>query len=157
MKVSEKKNDVDITINQRVNNEEKKLLYKLKRDYSCGICLSVINNAITTPCGHLYCQICIKAWEQSVFPYLSCPKCRKPFNMDKVIRVYNNSSNCDIERIKSPSNYKDKVNVETHLQCQQLGNIILYETDFSDAVSLKSIIYLILAFGLTIFLLFYIV
>ena len=41
---------------------------------SCPICLSTINNPVTTFCEHTFCASCIETWRQTND---SCPLCRR--------------------------------------------------------------------------------
>lgn len=55
----------------------------LKNDEKdCVICRETMGEPVTTPCGHLFCDSCIKAWIQRTSVnsiQLSCPICRKAF------------------------------------------------------------------------------
>ncbi|PBK69162.1 hypothetical protein ARMSODRAFT_178276 [Armillaria solidipes] len=47
---------------------------------SCAICLSQCDNLVSTPCGHIFCQICISKHVLRSNGFQSfCPTCREKF------------------------------------------------------------------------------
>ena len=50
-------------------------------EFVCSVCLEVLSDPATLPCGHTYCLLCIqKHWDQGASKNLySCPQCRKTF------------------------------------------------------------------------------
>ncbi|XP_077471183.1 finTRIM family, member 67 [Stigmatopora argus] len=52
-----------------------------KDQFTCSVCLDVLRDPVTIPCGHSYCSDCIRDyWDQAddVGAFL-CPQCRKSF------------------------------------------------------------------------------
>ncbi|XP_026790701.3 finTRIM family, member 86 [Pangasianodon hypophthalmus] len=51
-------------------------------DFSCPVCLEILCDPATLPCGHTYCIQCIqKHWDKaSAKGQYSCPQCRQVFN-----------------------------------------------------------------------------
>lgn len=53
-----------------------------KDQFNCSICLDVLRNPVTIPCGHSYCSDCIQNyWDQNDFlGVFVCPQCRQSFS-----------------------------------------------------------------------------
>ncbi|XP_026102449.1 LOW QUALITY PROTEIN: E3 ubiquitin-protein ligase RNF135-like [Carassius auratus] len=62
-------------------------LYVSREQFSCSICLEILNDPVTIPCGHSYCMDCIRRhWDENgLGRQYSCPQCRQTFTPRPVL------------------------------------------------------------------------
>uniref|UniRef100_A0A8C4XDX5 Uncharacterized protein n=1 Tax=Erpetoichthys calabaricus TaxID=27687 RepID=A0A8C4XDX5_ERPCA len=73
-------------------------LYGLQDEFTCSVCLDILTDPITIPCGHNFCLKCLtNYWDQS--QVCSCPQCRENFTTRPALRR-NNLLNEVIKKLK---------------------------------------------------------
>ncbi|XP_029582504.1 tripartite motif-containing protein 29 [Salmo trutta] len=89
--------------------------------FNCSVCLDVLRNPVTIPCGHSYCSVCIKGyWDQDDFlGVYCCPQCRQSFNPRPVLgrntmlaEVVDKFKKTGLQAVPPPQSYAGPEDVE---------------------------------------------
>ncbi|XP_039646772.1 tripartite motif-containing protein 5-like isoform X2 [Perca fluviatilis] len=55
---------------------------------SCPVCLELLTEPLTLPCGHSFCSSCVRAhWDTEAASQSSCPVCRETFTPRPVLQT----------------------------------------------------------------------
>ncbi|XP_047220541.1 E3 ubiquitin/ISG15 ligase TRIM25-like isoform X1 [Girardinichthys multiradiatus] len=58
-----------------------------ENQFRCSVCLDILRDPVSIPCGHTYCMVCISNyWDQAESGQFSCPQCRDIFSPRPVLR-----------------------------------------------------------------------
>ncbi|XP_060769777.1 E3 ubiquitin/ISG15 ligase TRIM25-like [Neoarius graeffei] len=81
--------------------------------FMCPVCLDLLKDPVTIPCGHSFCKVCINdCWDQEDQKGIySCPQCRDTFTTRPVLRR-NNMLDEVVEKLK-----KTEVQIASPAHC----------------------------------------
>ncbi|XP_061095888.1 E3 ubiquitin-protein ligase TRIM47-like [Conger conger] len=82
--------------------------------FSCAICLDLLKDPTTIPCGHSYCMGCIKGCWNHTGVY-KCPQCRKTFTSRPVLNK-NTMLTEVVEKLKKTGNIPKLIDASGNLQ-----------------------------------------
>uniref|UniRef100_A0A8C5MSJ1 Uncharacterized protein n=1 Tax=Leptobrachium leishanense TaxID=445787 RepID=A0A8C5MSJ1_9ANUR len=96
----------------------------LRDELTCTICTDIYTDPVTLPCGHNYCQHCIKrTWDCQEDGESSCPECRRRYRTKPELK--RNLTLCNLaESVKDSS--------------EPLPKIVLISCDYCDSPAAKT-------------------
>ncbi|XP_027031907.1 tripartite motif-containing protein 16-like [Tachysurus fulvidraco] len=70
--------------------------------FSCPVCLGLLNDPVSIPCGHSFCKVCINGfWDlEDVKGVYSCPQCKETFTPRPVL-LRNNMLTEVVDKVKT--------------------------------------------------------
>ncbi|XP_053498504.1 E3 ubiquitin-protein ligase TRIM16-like [Ictalurus furcatus] len=101
--------------------------------FSCPVCLDLLKDPVTIPCGHSFCKVCINGfWDQEAQKGVySCPQCRDTFTPRPVLHRNNMLAEV-VEKLK-----KTEVQAASPAHCYSgLGDV---ECDFCTVRKRKAV------------------
>ncbi|XP_072220191.1 tripartite motif-containing protein 16-like protein [Leuresthes tenuis] len=86
------------------------------KSFSCSVCLDLLKDPVTIPCGHSYCRNCIKGFwgGEDQKGIHSCPQCRKTFTPRPVLEKSTMLADLLEELKKKAGGMKKFCSVEEH-------------------------------------------
>lgn len=89
-----------------------------EEQFCCPVCLDVLKDPVTTPCGHSYCMGCLKSYwdkndDQGVY---NCPQCRESFSPRPVLGRNNILAEV-VEKLKRAGASQTHVNAFEDVEC----------------------------------------
>jgi len=93
-------------------------------DEECAICLETVDNAIVTPCGHIFCKICIdqhmNATTEPDHNESNCPICRRTIVSELLIPVPKKPTATDLKSsanaIKTGEEWRGSTKIDALMQ-----------------------------------------